>query len=229
MKFLFAMLFFIDTLTNVLAQTTETRDLRDFSKIHASLAADITLVQADTFSFTAEGTSKRLYLLETNIKNGVLTIKMPNKTHVWDDVDKLKIRISAPNFEQLDFSGFGEIRAKTLLSGKKLIIDISGAGNIELQNIAFEDLQVDFSGAGNLSLHGTADRATFDLSGAGNIDADELKVQSAHCEVSGVGSLSCFVIEDLNAEVSGIGSVKYRGEPKSLNKHVSGIGRVRRL
>jgi hypothetical protein len=44
--------------------------------------------------------------------------------------------------------------------------------------------------------------------------------------VSGAASVDVYADEQLDVSVSGAGSVSYSGNPKTINKHVSGIGSV---
>ncbi len=204
------------------------RAVKDFTAIHASLAADIFLTQADSFSFVAEGRSKLIKLLETEVVNGVLKIRLDRDCDIWDNMEKLTIHISAPSFENIRLSGAGKIQTENTLKGKNLSILMSGANNLHFRDIEMEQLTLELSGVGNIDISGKATQASIDLSGTGNIDVLDLVIQNAHCNISGLGKLSCNVQNDLEAAVSGMGSIRYRGEPKFLRKSVSGIGKVRR-
>ena len=96
------------------------------------------------------------------------------------------------------------------------------------RDVEIENLSVELSGVGNIDISGKANQAAINLSGTGNIDVLDLVIQDAHCNISGLGKLTCYVQNDLEAAVSGMGSIHYRGEPKSLRKSVSGIGKVKR-
>ena len=105
-------------------------------------------------------------------------------------------------------------------------IEVSGAGSIEIQNVDYQHIGMDMSGVGNVSIVGKVVSATMEISGTGNIGAFDLHADSVRCETSGVGNINCYANEELNAQVSGIGGVRYKGTPKSLRKSVSGIGKV---
>lgn len=207
---------------------TEQRKLTNFNAIHVSLAADIYLTQADSFSFVAEGRSKLIKLLETEVVDGVLKIHLDKDSDIWDNVDKLSIRISAPSFEKIILSGAGKIKTENKLTGSSLSLTISGANNVQFQDVELEELNIQLSGVGNVNIGGRATKATIDISGTGHIDVMDLVIQDAHCDISGMGKLSCYVENDLDAQVSGLGSIRYKGEPKFLRKNVSGIGKVKK-
>jgi Putative auto-transporter adhesin, head GIN domain len=203
----------------------ETRDLKGFKGISASLAANIYLRQSDTFSFRAVGRTRLLERLDTHVKDSILLIRLHKDNDFFNDIERVSIYISAPSFERFDFSGFGKIVSENTLKGSKLRVSQSGAHGVNL-DLDYEELSVDMSGVGNIELRGKTQKAIIEMSGTGIIDAYDLTIQNAECGVSGLGSITCFVENDLYAAVSGLGSVKYKGEPKRFKKSVSGLGKV---
>jgi Putative auto-transporter adhesin, head GIN domain len=206
----------------------ETRPVKDFTGIHSSLNADIYLTQADSFSFEIEARNKVVKLLEIEVVNGVLKIKLDRDRDIWDNFDKATIHISAPSFGKLNFSGAGKIKATNKLKGHNLDIVVSGANTLEIDDTEYDSLSLELSGVGNIEMMGKVENAHILLSGTGNIDVADLLIQNAQCDISGLGNLSCNVENVLNAEVSGMGRIKYKGEPKSIKKSISGLGKVRR-
>lgn len=74
------------------------------------------------------------------------------------------------------------------------------------------------STSGSISkLSGKANEGVFDVSSAGNCNAKNLILKKAKAEVSSAGSLMVNVIDDLTANVSSSGSIKYTGNPKNIN------------
>jgi hypothetical protein len=64
------------------------------------------------------------------------------------------------------------------------------------------------------------------MSGAGSLEAAEFEVEKCLVNISGVGSAMVNVTGSLEAQVSGLGSVKYVGSPESVKGDVSGVGMV---
>lgn len=201
---------------------------KDFKNINCGLNADVYLTQADSFSFQIEAKSKIIKLLEAEVVDGVLNIKLDRSSDVWDNFDKAIIHISAPIFEKLSFSGTGKIRSENRLTGQNISIRVSGASALLFKDTEFENMVLELSGVGNIDISGKTQTAKVELSGTGNIDVLDLVVQNASCNISGVGTLTCNVENDLDATVSGMGKIRYKSEPKSLKKSVSGLGKVNR-
>jgi hypothetical protein len=201
-------------------------EYKNFTGVTIALAANVYLQQADTFSVRVEGDEDILDRLIVRMKDST-TLYFSTELHrfLYKDFERIRVYISAPNFEYLTFSGMGKVVSDNILRGEKLTIRHSGAHNIDLA-VDYQKIDASMGGAGNITLEGKAQACDFDMSGTGSIDAYDLKVQDAHCLVSGLGSISCNVENDLNARVSGLGSIKFKGEPKQLRKSVSGLGKI---
>lgn len=217
--------FSLSAQTKKRSDSTEIRELTNFTRISTSLAANIYLRQGDTFSFKAVGRTHLLERLETTIKDSVLRIRLRRDNDFFNDFERISLYITAPSFEQLDFSGIGKIVCENRLTGSKLQVYQSGAHGVDL-DIDYAQISVDMSGVGSIYLLGKTQKADLEMSGTGSIDAYDLTIQDAECGVSGLGSISCFVENNLYAKVSGMGSVKFKGEPKHFKKSVSGLGKV---
>jgi hypothetical protein len=69
----------------------------------------------------------------------------------------------------LDVSGAVELRG-TASRFETLILDLSGAGGVDLGDVLVTDAEVDVSGAGNVTLRMAGGRLTGDMSGAANLE-----------------------------------------------------------
>jgi hypothetical protein len=207
------------------SDSTEMRKLSGFNGVSTGLAANIYLLQGDSFSFKVIGRTRLLERLETNIKDSTLHIRLRRDNDFFNDLERVSIYITAPSFVFLDFSGAGKIVSENKLTGSKLKVYQSGAHGMDL-DLDYGQISVDMSGVGSIYLRGKTQKADLEMSGTGSIDAYDLTTQDAECAVSGLGSIHCFVENDLYATVSGLGSVKYKGEPKHFKKSVSGLGKV---
>ncbi len=203
----------------------ETRDVRDFTGVSSSIAADIDIKQSSTFKVTVEGQKNILDLLETVVSDGKLKISF-KKGYSMRYNKNLEVHIEAPNFTSINMGGSGDVRAEGVLSGEKLDISVSGSGNFNLPKLQFTDMKIGISGSGNITLGGSAERAELKISGSGNLKAQDLKAQSVNCRVSGSGDVSCFAAKEFDAIVSGSGDIRYSGSPATVKKKVSGSGSI---
>ena len=65
--------------------------------------------------------------------------------------------------------------------------------------------------------------------GLASVEIDRLKGDRLEVENSGVGGISCYASESIEAEVSGVGSLKYGGKPHHNHLQRSGVGEITEL
>jgi len=92
--------------------------------------------------------------------------------------------------------------------------------------VTVQKLILELSGSSEVTLTGTAVEVDAEMSGATDLKADDLETAVLRMELSGAGEADVYVTERMDVTVSGAGDVRYRGEPKEVNEHVSGAGNI---
>jgi hypothetical protein len=67
------------------------------------------------------------------------------------------------------------------------------------------------------------------VTGAGDVLAGKLRADSGKVAISGAGTTTLWPEKTLDVRISGVGSVKYYGDPQIVEKHLSGVGSVKRM
>ena len=116
------------------------------------------------------------------------------------------------------------LETKGYIDLKDFYLHVEGGANIEM-NMKANKLKVIGQGGVKLEFNGVADLLDATLSGAGYIDAIDLKTKETDVRIEGVGAGSVYATDILNATISGVGKIRYKGEPK-VNKKIEGIGLV---
>jgi hypothetical protein len=106
-------------------------------------------------------------------------------------------------------------------------ISVSGAADMRVDGLHGERFELAVSGASTSKLSGTVDHFEVDSSGANTLDARELHAKVVKIAVSGAGDSDVWASEQLDATVSGAGTVRYHGQPEDVQKDVSGAGSVK--
>jgi hypothetical protein len=106
---------------------------------------------------------------------------------------------------------------------------ISGSGKVNAQVTISGKADIGISGSGKFVGNGTANEIKARISGSGKVLASGLEVSKCDVHISGSGDVEINVKDDLDANISGSGSVSYKGNPKRLNSHSSGSGHVRKM
>jgi hypothetical protein len=102
---------------------------------------------------------------------------------------------------------------------------VLGSANAEATSIETDRLAVTISGAGNVRMGGKADEQEIDISGTGTYLAENLESREVRIDVAGAGSAIVNAREKLDAEISGVGSIEYVGDP-TIQQDVSEAGHV---
>lgn len=180
----------------------EKRNIGAFTSIEASGAFDVEVVCQKEPGLELEGDDNLLPLVKTEVRGGTLYIN-PEKD--FSVRKAIRVKITVPNLES---------------------ISSSGASSFRVTEVKNEKLKIDTSGASSLNLAGETKSLDLHMSGASKVESDDLRAERVKISLSGAGKASVYASEELNAEVSGAGSVSYAGDPKTVNKHVSGVGSV---
>jgi hypothetical protein len=182
---------------------TQKREVSDFKGISVSGAFEVEIVAQKDFGVEIEADDNLLEFIETNVDGETLKIKSRKR---FSTSNPLRIRISAPDIENLD---------------------LSGASKIALANLNNESLQLDSSGASKIKIEGVTKNFTVEMSGASRLDAESLQSENVSVESSGASNINVFVTNELKADLSGASKVVYSGNPKNLEKKTSGASCVK--
>jgi len=118
-----------------------------------------------------------------------------------------------------------DLMSRATIRSKYFDIRMGGAGEIDLE-FEGEKLTIKMSGAGDIRLSGKATELDINISGAGGLDAFDLKTDFARVRISGIGGADVYVSRELEARISGLGDINYKGSPKYVDSDVSGLGSI---
>lgn len=177
---------------------TEKRQVSDFTKVDVSGAFEVEIIAQKDFAVEVDADDNLLKIIKTEVKGDTLEI---GRDKSFSSRHRIKIRVYAPNIEDLD---------------------VSGASKINLVNINNESLNIETSGASSVKIKGQTENLTLDMSGASQIEAKDLSAKQVSVDGSGASQANIFVSETLSADLSGASQVKYSGNPTEINKNTSG-------
>ncbi|MFN4253557.1 MAG: head GIN domain-containing protein [Saprospiraceae bacterium] len=204
---------------------TETRDAKDFHALEIGCNGDVRVRVDSVFKVEVTCEENIIAYLETVEENGVLKIYFDR--NVWD-VDDLKITVSAPSWDAFEIRGSADVDVLDLIAGDALALDVSGSGDLSLNDLSFNKINALISGSGDVEFFGDADALDASISGSGDLDALGCPVKTAKVSVSGSGDARLHVLDSLTVSISGSGIVEYKGSPQ-VSSSISGSGRVRKI
>jgi hypothetical protein len=187
-------------------QISQTRELSGFDKIRLTgvFETQITAGARQT-RVVVTGSPDVVARVTTEVRNGTLIVGMRSGT---SNETGLRLTIALPALRALDSAGVGNT-AITGLTGSAVALTASGAGSIVAS--------------------GRAGSESISLSGAGKIDATGVDAKDVTVNSSGVGSVKVRASGTLSMNVSGVGEIRYTGQPTHVESHVSGVGSIGRL
>lgn len=150
------------------------------------------------------------------IREGEIEISVPKPTNFRTDNFELKVYA---NIEEIEISGGIAIEMNAEAS-RKIELDVKGGTDIYIYNMDTSATEIDIDGAASIDLSGKTEMLDIELAGAGAIDSKSLVCKKAEVKISGAGSASVSVIEELLADVDGVGTLEYYGDP--ILKNISG-------
>jgi hypothetical protein len=209
--------------TSIAQDNTVVRKIGSFEKVDLNGPFEIHLKKGDQAALTIETEDFAPEDIITEVRNNTLFVELKDKKFKYKDIDhKSVIYLTYTQLKRLEWNGAGNIKTENVLESDKFELDISGAGNITM-DLKVKTLTVDMSGAGNVELKGQAKTQTVQMSGAGNYNGFDLKSERANVELSGVGNVRVYTTEELTASASGVGAIRYKGNPKNVIKNSSGF------
>jgi len=223
MKALFLVIFSLLAFP-MFAQRGEERSIENFDRIDVSGHFDIYLKKGDKAAVRVEAREMDLDEITTRVSGSTLRIESTRRN--FRDGQKGIIYITFTSLRDIDMSGAGKIISESVIQSDDLKVEMSGAGSIEIE-VDVKNFDISLSGAGNIEVSGKAQKAEISISGAGNFRGFKLISEEVEVSMSGVGKAQVYATEYLDAEASGVGSVRYRGEPKKVRVKAGLLGSVK--
>lgn len=162
---------------------SEQRDIAGFSKIDASGIFQVEIVAQKDFAVEVEADDNLLQYVKTEVRGDTLEISLEKRVKTSNP---LRVRISAPNIDGIEASGVVRVSvadlknselavntsgaSKIKLAGETgvLIVDVSGASNVEAGELSAANANIDASGASQVNVNVSGELVA-DASGASRI------------------------------------------------------------
>ncbi len=218
----------------------------DFTAIELSENFDVLYMQGDKPSATIEGNEKVIGYHHVEVQNGTLVDHTDKNTP--RNIPSVRIILTSPTLSRIDIGGTGDIDIDHYVEFDDLHISLSGAGDVDIENMKCNNLTTDITGAGDISIDtlkcasvnstitGAGDMkfekakcegdTKFTLSGAGDMNVD-IKCANLTIDVSGAGDAKVDVkCHTITASAFGTGHLEIKGRAEVLNKEESGLSIV---
>jgi hypothetical protein len=180
---------------------TEPRSVTAFTRVDAGGFYELEWHPgAPTFSLTTD--ENLLSHIKSFVEGDLLKIEMQGSIAPTHGV---KIIITSPSLTGASLSGAVELNAAQI-SGGTFALETSGATKV--------------------TLGGKVNRLLASLTGASKLKAADLPADDVELSVTGAGKADVTVSNLLRASITGAGKVSYGGQPKSVERKITGAGKI---
>jgi len=208
----------------------QTRKVDPFSEISLRIGAKVHLEQGAKQNLEIVAKPSTLEQILTEVKDGKLIIRFPNKDYFWKTFQpgEITIYITTPEINGLGVSGSGDIIAEGTIKTKVLDLGVSGSGNIRMSELSAEQVKGTISGSGDIVLAGkdAAQDLSIAISGSGSLKAMNYSADDVSVKISGSGNVDIEANKNLYIRIAGSGNVTYKGRPL-IDQSIAGSGKVR--
>lgn len=150
--------------------------------------------------------------------------RKPRRQKVDEDIT---LYITVKKLDELYIQSIGNVTISGLTQNE-LMIEFSGVGNLDL-NLSCGSVDFYSSGVGEVRMSGTAKSMMVEYTGVGDLKAADFKVDDLVAYISGIGDVTINAIATLSLEGSGVGDIRYKGDPEISSLSFSGIGTLSRI
>jgi hypothetical protein len=181
----------------------EARDVSGFSEIDLSGSGTVLVSVTGTESLTVEAEDNILPLLTTDVRDGRLVL----------------------GAKQSILPTRGIVYTVTVINLET--VTVSGSGSVTAVDVVANGFEVDISGPGTVTPEGISEHLDLSISGSGEFKGEGFVSATGTVSVSGSGEALVNVIDDLDVDVIGSGTVRYIGDP-AVSDSISGSGEISR-
>ena len=202
-------------------------DYKNFHSVTIYGYFDIILEQSSEYRFVVTASEELFNFLSITQDSTKLNILLNEAPNIENNTEKPKIKISAPDFSELNFGGLVHVECENQLTNKDLDVAISGLARVEL-NVNVTNLFLDLQGGSHLLISGKANSGNFDLQGAALLNSTDLNCNEVKVSIAGLGKADVYAKNKLTIYIEGIGIVNYLGDPE-IHEFLSQLAVVRQL
>lgn len=168
-------------------RVSQERKVASFQRMELSTVAEVFFTQADQHSLRIEGEESDVNEYRSYVDNGTLHVKLQKEKK--NIKEELKIFITAPRLDGIEFEGVGTLYINKPLKADNFDLDIEGVGKVYIKELRCRNLEVDVQGVGKADIHVECSRLKAEVDGIGSIDLSG-QADYARIERSGIGSVN---------------------------------------
>jgi len=205
------------------SDNTDTRTfvVKPFTKIYLEGAFKVILSQGSESGLRIKTDEDNFKYIDVRSDSESLSLKITRKHFNFDE---LVLYITFKDLEKLEIEGGISMETIGYVELKDFYFHVSGGASVEMK-LKANKVKLIGEGGVKIEFDGIADELDAKISGAGYLNAADLKTRRTDCEIEGACAASVYATEWFDATISGVGKIKYKGNPQVIKK-IEGLGLV---
>jgi hypothetical protein len=144
-------------------------------------------------------------------------------------VAHVRVRDGGVELDCRNWGGDSEGFTVTLPGREFRKFGIAGSGNLTLNRLNQERLNLSIAGSGSIKADGKVESADLHIAGSGDINVAQVTGQVVKVHIAGSGNTDIAPTEEADIHIAGSGDVNLRSNPKKLETHIAGSGRIHNM
>ena len=152
-----------------------------------------------------------------------------NKVHVSGDPQMLahiRVRDGRVELDCRNWRGDTDALTITLPGQEFKRFSIAGSGSLVLSKLDQMGVRVNIAGSGSIKADGKVEHADIHIAGSGDADLGQVKANIATVHIAGSGNTDIAPSDEADIHIAGSGDVNLHSNPKKLETHIAGSGRI---
>ncbi len=191
---------------------TEEESFSGFTIVKAGSAFEIMITQSSSYSVSVTSDDNVIDFVRVSMVGDTLDIDITPGTSITSGpLNRLTLRveITMPELSELELSGAADGVVTGFTFSEVFVLDLSGASSVVID--------------------GTADDMILRGSGASDANLSNFRVHNAEVDLSGASEATINVDGSLDADLSGVSTLLYIGEPTLGDIDISSLATMRKI
>ena len=114
-------------------------------------------------------------------------------------------------------------------AGSSRRFGIAGSGDLWLNKLNQDRVKLAIAGSGSIKADGKVENAEVHIAGSGDINIGQVKADVVEVHIAGSGNTDIAPTEEADIHIAGSGDVNLHTNPKKLETHIAGSGRIHNI
>lgn len=203
---------------------TEEMIFDDFTIVEVSRAFELSVKKSNSYSVTISADERIFDDIKVTQTENTLTIGFEPEFDPGDLYRKAEITM--PELDKLVLSGASTGTLEGFNTPEPLILEVTGASNLEINDLQVGDIEIKVLGASNLIAQGQGSDLVSIIEGASNLNLTNFPILNCDIVVDGASVATINPSSTLDAQVSGASTLFYIGEPTMGDIEVYGSSTI---